>query len=37
MNSKFPSARVIGNDISAIQLSWVLPNLEFVIDDFEKT
>ncbi|KAL1969669.1 hypothetical protein VTN77DRAFT_8222 [Rasamsonia byssochlamydoides] len=33
---KFPSARVIGNDLSAIQPSWVLPNLQFVIDDFEK-
>ncbi|KAL1989106.1 hypothetical protein VTN96DRAFT_5869 [Rasamsonia emersonii] len=33
---KFPSARVIGNDLSAIQPSWVPPNVEFVIDDFEK-
>ncbi|KAL1987703.1 hypothetical protein VTN96DRAFT_2543 [Rasamsonia emersonii] len=37
MADKFPSARVIGNDLSAIQPSWVPPNLEFVIDDFEKT
>jgi hypothetical protein len=36
MLSKFPSARVIGNDLSAIQPSWVPPNLEFIIDDFEK-
>ena len=34
--SKYPSARVIGNDLSAIQPSWVPPNLEFVIDDFER-
>jgi Methyltransferase domain len=27
---------VIGNDLSAIQPSWVPPNLEFVIDDFES-
>ncbi|KAL1963791.1 hypothetical protein VTN77DRAFT_7857 [Rasamsonia byssochlamydoides] len=33
---KFPSERVIGNDLSAIQPSWVPPNLEFVIDDLEK-
>ncbi|KAN0072658.1 S-adenosyl-L-methionine-dependent methyltransferase [Elaphomyces granulatus] len=33
---KFTSARVIGNDLSAIQPSWVPPNLEFVIDDFER-
>jgi hypothetical protein len=34
--SKYPSARVIGNDLSAIQPSWVPPNLEFVVDDFER-
>jgi len=36
MADKYPSARVIGNDLSAIQPSWVPPNLEFVIDDFER-
>ncbi|KAL1968401.1 hypothetical protein VTN77DRAFT_1930 [Rasamsonia byssochlamydoides] len=36
MADKFTSARVIGNDLSAIQPSWVPPNLEFVVDDFEK-
>lgn len=35
-SSKFPEARIIGNDLSAIQPAWVPPNLEFVIDDFEK-
>ncbi|KAF5861429.1 hypothetical protein ETB97_000309 [Aspergillus alliaceus] len=32
----FPSAKVIGNDLSPIQPSWVPPNVEFVIDDFEN-
>ncbi|KAJ5929626.1 hypothetical protein N7454_006576 [Penicillium verhagenii] len=32
---KFPEAHVIGTDISPIQPSWVCPNLEFVIEDFE--
>ncbi|KAJ5728543.1 uncharacterized protein N7483_003051 [Penicillium malachiteum] len=32
---KFPSARVIGNDISPIQPSWVAPNIEFIMEDFE--
>jgi hypothetical protein len=32
---KFPSAQVIGNDISAIQPNWVVPNVEFIVEDFE--
>ncbi|KAJ5100323.1 hypothetical protein N7456_006375 [Penicillium angulare] len=32
---KFPGAQVIGNDISAIQPSWVSPNLEFIVEDYE--
>lgn len=28
-------AKIIGNDISAIQPTWVNPNVEFVVDDFE--
>lgn len=32
---KFPEAQVIGTDISAIQPSWVTPNLEFLVEDFE--
>ncbi|KAJ5716760.1 hypothetical protein N7488_002406 [Penicillium malachiteum] len=32
---KFPSARVTGNDISPIQPSWVAPNVEFILEDFE--
>lgn len=33
---KFPGAKVIGNDISAIQPSWVAPNVEFIVEDFES-
>ncbi|KAJ5773786.1 hypothetical protein N7457_008682 [Penicillium paradoxum] len=33
---KFPSAHVIGNDISPIQPSWVAPNIEFIVEDFES-
>ncbi|KAJ5913420.1 hypothetical protein N7504_002303 [Penicillium tannophilum] len=32
---KFPEAQVIGTDISAIQPSWVTPNLEFLVEDYE--
>lgn len=31
----FPSAEVIGTDLSAIQPSWVPQNLSFIIDDAE--
>ncbi|KAJ5164254.1 uncharacterized protein N7500_006084 [Penicillium coprophilum] len=33
---KFPHAHVIGNDISPIQPSWVAPNIEFIVEDFES-
>ncbi|KAJ5559796.1 hypothetical protein N7513_002195 [Penicillium frequentans] len=33
---KFPSAHVTGNDISPIQPSWVAPNIEFIVEDFES-
>ncbi|KAI5456136.1 S-adenosyl-L-methionine-dependent methyltransferase [Mariannaea sp. PMI_226] len=33
MADEFPSARVIGTDITPSQPSWVPPNLEFQIDD----
>ena len=33
---KFPSAHVIGNDISPIQPNWVAPNIEFIMEDFES-
>ena len=32
---EFPSAEVIGTDLSAIQPSWVPPNCKFEIDDAE--
>ncbi|OAR01657.1 hypothetical protein LLEC1_06765 [Akanthomyces lecanii] len=32
---KYPSARVIGTDISAIQPSWAPPNLEYRVEDLE--
>ncbi|KAI5845708.1 S-adenosyl-L-methionine-dependent methyltransferase [Morchella snyderi] len=32
----YPSAQVIGNDLSPIQPSWVPPNLQFEIDDLES-
>lgn len=32
---KFPSAHIIGTDIDPIQPSWTLPNLEFIIENFE--
>ncbi|KAF7542389.1 hypothetical protein G7Z17_g11621 [Cylindrodendrum hubeiense] len=33
MADEFPSAKVIGTDLSPTQPSWVPPNLEFQIDD----
>lgn len=33
MADKFPSAEVIGVDISPTQPSWIPPNLKFQIDD----
>lgn len=34
---EFPSADVIGTDLSPIQPSWVPPNLRFLVDDAEST
>lgn len=36
MAEKFPNAHVIGNDVSPIQPNWVAPNIEFIVDDFER-
>ncbi|PMD31116.1 S-adenosyl-L-methionine-dependent methyltransferase [Hyaloscypha variabilis F] len=33
---EYPSAQVVGIDLSPIQPSWVPPNVEFRIDDIEK-
>ncbi|KAE9377506.1 UMTA methyltransferase [Stipitochalara longipes BDJ] len=35
MADKYPSATVIGIDLSPIQPAWVPPNLRFVVDDLE--
>ncbi|OHW96818.1 methyltransferase domain-containing protein [Colletotrichum incanum] len=32
----FPNAEILGNDLSAIQPSWVPPNIKFEIDDVES-
>lgn len=32
----YPSAHIIGTDLSPIQPSWVPPNVEFRVDDIEK-
>lgn len=31
----FPSAKVVGVDLSPIQPVWIPPNVEFVVDDIE--
>ncbi|KAL0936732.1 umta methyltransferase family protein [Colletotrichum truncatum] len=36
MGDKFPHAEIIGNDLSAIQPSWVPPNVKFIVDDVES-
>lgn len=33
---EFPSAEIIGTDLSAIQPSWVPPNCKFYVDDVES-
>ncbi|KAJ4407641.1 hypothetical protein N0V85_004347 [Neurospora sp. IMI 360204] len=35
MGEMFPSARVVGVDLSPIQPVWIPPNVEFVVDDIE--
>ncbi|KAF3904664.1 hypothetical protein ABW21_db0207669 [Orbilia brochopaga] len=37
MADKYPSAEVIGTDLSPIQPTWVPPNLRFEVDDCEET
>ncbi|KAJ5147576.1 hypothetical protein N7526_000928 [Penicillium atrosanguineum] len=34
-NKNSPQAHVIGNDISPIQPSWTLPNVEFIVENIE--
>ncbi|KAK3368918.1 S-adenosyl-L-methionine-dependent methyltransferase [Lasiosphaeria ovina] len=35
VGEKFPSAKVIGVDLSPIQPLWLPPNVEFIVDDIE--
>ncbi|KAK5657225.1 hypothetical protein OQA88_3283 [Cercophora sp. LCS_1] len=35
MGDEYPGVEIVGNDLSAIQPSWVPPNVRFVIDDVE--
>ncbi|KAM0540778.1 hypothetical protein ACHAPJ_013509 [Fusarium lateritium] len=37
VGEEYPNAEIIGNDLSAIQPSWVPPNVKFEIDDVEQT
>ncbi|KAN0121973.1 TAM domain methyltransferase [Hyaloscypha variabilis] len=36
MADEYPSAEIIGNDLSPIQPSWVPPNVKFIVDDVEE-
>ncbi|GKT52086.1 putative methyltransferase tdiE [Colletotrichum spaethianum] len=36
MGEEFPNTEIIGNDLSAIQPTWVPPNVKFEIDDVES-
>ena len=36
MGDIYPSAEVIGTDLSPIQSSWVPPNVKFYVDDAES-
>lgn len=32
----YPSANIVGNDLSPIQPDWIPPNVKFLVDDVEK-
>ena len=36
MADKYPSAQIIGTDLSPVQPSWVPPNCNFQVDDFDQ-
>ncbi|RSL49827.1 hypothetical protein CEP54_012233 [Fusarium duplospermum] len=36
VGDEYPNAEIIGNDLSAIQPTWVPPNVKFEIDDVEQ-
>lgn len=37
MGDEFPSAEILGIDLSPIQPVWVPPNVRFLVDDVEST
>ncbi|KAK2061655.1 methyltransferase domain-containing protein [Colletotrichum caudatum] len=37
MAEEFPNAEIVGNDLSAIQPTWVPPNVKFILDDVESS
>jgi trans-aconitate methyltransferase len=37
MGDQFPSAEILGNDLSPVQPSWVPPNVKFEVDDIESS
>ncbi len=37
VGDKYPSAKVLGLDLSPIQSVWIPPNVEFVVDDVEDS
>lgn len=36
MGDEYPSAEILGMDLSPIQPVWVPPNVKFMVDDFES-
>lgn len=36
MGDEYPSAQVLGIDLSPIQPTWVPPNVKFMVDDAES-
>jgi hypothetical protein len=37
VGEQFPSANVLGIDLSPIQPTWLPPNVHFMVDDVEST
>lgn len=37
MGDEYPSANILGVDLSPIQQVWVPPNVRFMVDDIEET
>lgn len=36
VGEKYPSARILGIDLTPIQPGWVPPNVQFLVDDCER-